>query len=166
MTLHLDFIGSIENYSLGSLKDYINTNFQNQKFTELRLNIQSFGGSVTGAVAMYNYLKTLPFDIETHNLGEVTSAAVLLYLAGNVRTAERYSKFVIHPISFPASGNLSYFQVQEIANTLEKDIALYASIVNRETDSLRRVHNIEEILKGKSIALTPEAAQKCGIVNG
>lgn len=166
MEINVDFIGSIDNYSLEKLKNFIDRQTQETGVTGVKLNIQSLGGSVPGAVAIYNYLKSLPYEIKTHNLGEVTSAAVLIYLAGSIRTAEDNSKFMIHSVKYSANGNYSYFQIQEMASILDADIKLYADIVNKETDSLKGIDNVEEILKGKSVALTSDAARKYGIVNG
>lgn len=164
MRLEIDFTGSVDNYSLEKLKSYIHERNEAAKISDLRLNIQSLGGSVSGAVAIYNYLKALPFPVQTHNLGEVTSAAILVYLGGTARTAEYHSKFTIHPIQFSLNGNYSYYQIREIADTLDADIRLYASVVNEETNALNGIYNIEELLKGKSVTLSPEAAHKCGII--
>lgn len=130
----------------------------------LKLNISSLGGSVSAAITAYNFLKKAPFKVVTHNLGEVTSAAILLYLSGSERTAEKISKFVIHPVKSRTEGNLSYYQIQELVQLLDADIKNYATIVNQETNYLNGLYNLEEYLSGKSLTLFPESAYACGII--
>lgn len=162
MNLSYDFIDSINDTSILKLTEFIYS--QTEAIEHLQINICSLGGSMHSAITIYNFLKKMPFTITTHNLGEVTSAAVLLFLSGNIRTAENISKFVIHPIKFAMNSNYSYFQVEEILKTLNADIKNYASIVNHETNSLNGIYNVEDILKGSSIALLPKSALKCGII--
>lgn len=129
----------------------------------LELNISSLGGSVSAAITAYNFLKKLPFRVVTHNLGEVTSAAIIMYLSGSERTTEKISKFVIHPVKGRMDGDLSYYQIQELVQLLDADIKNYSSIVNQETNYLNGFYDLKECLRGKSITLYPESAYKCGI---
>lgn len=163
MNLQLEFNAPINSESVMNLRNLITK--QEHPVEWLTFNIHSLGGSVADAIYLYNYLKHLPFKIATHNAGEVTSAAVIVYLAGNTRTAEKVSKFVIHPIKMSANGDYSYVQIREILLTLDADIKNYASIVNAETDSMCGVYSVEDCLKGTgAIVLDAAAAYKCGIV--
>ncbi len=162
MKLTYNFIEGINNESINQLIHYILC--QQKSIDCLKLNISSLGGSVNSAITIYNFLKNAPFKVITHNLGEVTSAAILMYLAGSERTAEKISKFIIHPIKSYANDDLSYYQLQELVQLIDADIKNYALIVNQETHFLNQIYDIEECLKGKSITLFPEAAYKCGII--
>ncbi len=98
-------------------------------------------------------------------MGEVTSAAVLVYLAGKIRTAELNSKFIIHPITMPLSGEYSLVKLKEMDNGLSMDVKHYADIVNQETDLLKGRYNVVDTLFGLgSIVLDRDLAHKCGIV--
>ena len=162
MNLPLNFIGMIDDYSVNYLVEKIEPH--RKDLESVRINIHSSGGSVAGAIAIYNYLKSLPFEVKTHNLAEVSSAAVPIYLAGKVRTSEPISKFVIHPIKSSKTEGLSYYQVEEILQMLDSDIKSYAEIVNCETNSLNGLHNVTDCLKGYSITLNRQEALECGIV--
>lgn len=72
--LQFDIIGSINDEIYAALKNYIYS--QPEPISKLTVNIISVGGSVTPAIGIYNFLKSLPFHIHTHNLGEVSSAAI------------------------------------------------------------------------------------------
>ena len=162
MIFRYDFIDTINNKTILNLKGFIESHMDSIEC--LHLNISSLGGDVAPAITIYNYLKCLNFKIVTHNLGEVTSAAVIMYLAGNTRTAEKYSKFIMHPITIGINESLSYFKLQELIQLVDADIKNYALIVNHETNSLKGLYNVEECLKSCSITLCPESAFQCGIV--
>lgn len=118
-----NFIGSV---SEQSVSDFIST-IENIKtpINSITINISSLGGGVTPGITMYNYLKNKQFNIITHNLGEVSSAALLIYLGGKIRTAEDISKFMLHPITICINESSTYYKVQEILNGVEADIQNY-----------------------------------------
>ena len=162
MYLEYNFIGDINDITIGNLINWISSH--NGPIKHLQLNISSLGGSVSPAITIYNFLKRVSFPVTTHNLGEVTSAAIIMYLSGRERTAEKISKFVINPVKGRMNGDLSYYQLQELVQLLDADIENYASIVNQETNSLNDLYNLEECLKSKSISLNPSQAWACGII--
>ncbi len=102
--------------------------------------------------------------MHTHNLGEVSSAAILPYLSGKVRTAESISKFMIHPLTIGINGELPYHRVQEILHGIEIDIKNFETVICQETNSLNTKHDVEKLLKSDSLVLDPKAAYECGIV--
>ena len=169
MNIYFDFIGEINDENMLFLRNYIISQKQisqeqNETISNLFINISSLGGSVSSGITMYNYLKQQNFNIITHNLGEVSSAALLLYLAGTTRTASSVSKFMIHPIKIGISGELPYFQVKEILKNIDADINNYAQIVNNETNSLNGKYSVDHYLRADSITLDLEMAKQCGIV--
>ncbi len=162
MILSYNFIDGINNESINRLIHYVKS--AENSIDCLKLNISSLGGSVASAITIYNFLKSAPFKVNTHNLGEVTSAAIIMYLSGSERTAEKVSKFVIHPVKGRMDGDLSYYQLQELVQLLDADIENYASIVNQETNCLSGLYDLKECLRGKSITLYPKSAFKCSII--
>jgi ATP-dependent Clp protease protease subunit len=72
-----------------------------ERITRAHILIQSAGGFVGDAVAMYYYLFKLPIDVITYNAGAVESAAVLPYLAGKIRRVSKAASFMIHKTSCP-----------------------------------------------------------------
>lgn len=132
--------------------------------SSLRLNISSSGGSVISGITAYNFLKQLPYPIVCHNLGEVSSAAILPYLAGSIRTAEPISKFMLHPVEIPMQGSLAFFKVEETLSIIAKDIDNYASIVKREVPQFAEKHDIVDLLKHKSLVMSPSDAYSAGIL--
>lgn len=157
-----NYIGNINEENFMLLNKFIST--LNKDVSTIKINISSFGGSTTTAIAIYNYLKRLPYKIITNNTGEVSSAALILYLAGQERYAEDNTRFLIHPILYNEPGKCSYFRAEEIIKILKADICNYSAIVNKETNNLNEKINIEYILQRESVVLNHTHARECGIV--
>ena len=145
MTLNFDFIGPINNDNVLCLRDYIAR--QTKPIEPLTINISSLGGATASGITIYNYLKRQPFHITTHNLGEVSSSAILLYLAGASRSTEAISKFMIHPVQINGGNDLPYHKVEELLKIVDTDIKNYAEIVNKETNSLNGKFDIDSCLR-------------------
>jgi ATP-dependent Clp protease protease subunit len=73
--------------------------------------MSSMGGDVLSGLLVYNYLKGLPIEVTTFNVGNVDSSAAIVFCAGSRRYAVPEARFLIHEISLTitASGpaNLS-----------------------------------------------------------
>jgi len=162
MNLRFDFIGLINDENVLHLRNYICE--QKEPIDHLLINISSLGGTIASAITAYNYLKQQSFHITTHNLGEVSSSAILLYLAGTTRTAESISKFMFHPAKIDGEKELTYCQVQELLKNIEADIKNYSSIVNQETNHLNGMFDVDKFLRFDAVALGIKTAHKCGIV--
>ena len=161
MDCRFDFIGEINDSNIILLRNYIcNT----PKMTKLTINISSLGGSVSAGITAYNFLKQQKFPIATHNLGDVSSSALLLYLAGSVRTAEEVSKFMFHPISLGINGDFPYYKVREFLNNIDADIKNFALIANKETNNFNGLYDVENLLKNDSLTLTRTQAHECGVI--
>lgn len=164
MTLFFDIVGMIDDNIFIQLQDFIRTNQNAQEPVEhLHLSLNSLGGSVPSAIMLYNFLKQLPFTVSTHNLAEISSAAILPFLAGSTRTTENFSKFMIHPVTFSVNGDLTYYKSEEIFKSISADISNYAKIVNFETQNLNGKYDVLHHLKSDSLFLDCTSAYECGI---
>ena len=66
------------------------------KVPTVHLLLDTLGGELHTAVALYNVLRGLPIKVVTHNVGQVRSAGILLFLAGDERHMCPTSSFVFH----------------------------------------------------------------------
>ena len=161
MEYTINFIYPINDETILAIINFI----ENHKdISKLNIHINSAGGSTSSGISIYNYLKMQSFPIATHNIGDVSSAAILLYLAGSTRTSEKISKFMIHPLLMQIEGNLPYFKIKEFLNQMDADIKNYSAIVNQETNKLNGKYNVKQYLKSNSIVFDEMSAYKCGIV--
>jgi ATP-dependent Clp protease protease subunit len=80
----------------------------NAKVRKLHLLIQSTGGFIGDGIALHNYLKNIPVEITTYNMGSIMSIAVLVYLVGKVRNVSKTATFMVHKstaaLNMPAAG--------------------------------------------------------------
>jgi ATP-dependent protease ClpP protease subunit len=63
---------------------------------EVTLCLSSSGGAPDQALYAYEVLRALPVELTTHNVGEVYSAAMTLFLAGSKRLAVPNTRFLMH----------------------------------------------------------------------
>lgn len=82
----------------------------------LTLAISSPGGNVIAGVAIYNAMRSMPYQIVTHNIGNVDSIANVVFLAGTERYANESAAFMFHGVGFDWSAN----ERLEEKNILEK----------------------------------------------
>ena len=162
MVYKYNYFGDINNDFINALSKSIGALPKDAE--GLFINISSCGGSVSSGVTAYNILKGLSIPVHTHNLGEVSSAAILPYLAGSTRTMEGIAKFMFHPFAI-SGGNMSYSEVIEKLKILESDLENYASIVKKEIPSFCKTHDIMDILKHQTLILTDNIeCKRLGII--
>ncbi len=80
---------------MGVLSDQVN---KGEK--EICLLFSSPGGQVNPGVTLYNFLKSLPVKIITHNIGVVDSIGNIVLLGGAKRYAAPNSSFLFHGVGF------------------------------------------------------------------
>lgn len=100
----------------------------------LNVNIHSGGGSVYDGLAIYNYFKLLPQEINTISSGLVASIASIIYLAGNKETRKinNLDSFLIHLPSGMDFGNAE--NLEKTAKELRDIESKLSTIYENETD--------------------------------
>ena len=71
---------------------------------EIRVHIDSYGGSVSEGWAIYNALRQHPAKIVAYGDGFVASAALFPFLAGDERIASSLSAYYFHQVMISARG--------------------------------------------------------------
>lgn len=161
-TYTITHVGPIDENFVNAIINIVNS-FQVMP-DELIISISSGGGNVIHGITAYNYLKKLPCFIHTHNMGEVSSAAILPYLAGTIRTADSVAKFMFHPITVGINEQMTHPKFLEMLSMLERDINNYVTIVQKEVPLLCVQHDIASVLKHDTLVLTPAEGFSCGLV--
>ncbi len=111
--------------------------------TKLRVTIYSPGGDPQAAMALYDWLQA--HNADTVALGEISSAAVTVFLAGEHRTAFPNSVFLIHPGSVFMHGDYTDRDRAEIDAMDDWDEDHYKqTIVNRTRLSRQEVDQMFE----------------------
>jgi ATP-dependent protease ClpP protease subunit len=115
---YLFFEGSIDVASMLALRRQL-TNLTEAGVSEITLVIDSAGGQIEPILITYSFIRALPTKVNTHAQGFVQSAASVLFLAGQDRSADRNVRFVFHPSQLPVSGLMNGEQIHERASASE-----------------------------------------------
>ena len=109
---YLFFDQTIDLAALGALRREL-ARLVEAGVTEIVLVIHSVGGLIDATYALYGFIRALPVRVRTHATGFVMSAATLLFLAGDDRTADHTARFLFHPTQVPLSGSATAQQLQD-----------------------------------------------------
>lgn len=129
---------------------------------EIKMYINSPGGSVTAAMAIYDTMNHVKADVSTICIGQAASAAAVLLAAGakGKRIALPNSRVLIHQVMGGAEGQ-------------QKDILIAANEITRIKDQLNKIlskHTGQAVKKietdtDRDFWMTSEEAKKYGIVD-
>jgi ATP-dependent Clp protease protease subunit len=126
--------------------------------------ISSGGGDVLSGFTAYNYLKGIPAEVTTFNVGNVDSAATVIYCAGKNRYSVPDARFLFHGVSLTLSGNLTLdsssleAQLGQLKNQNQMIERVVASTINKPDKETEQLVSTQTIL-------TPEQAKKMGLVH-
>lgn len=129
---------------------------------DIKLYINSPGGSVTAALALYDTIQHVKADVSTICIGQAASAAAVLLAAGKKgkRLALPNARVLIHQVMGGAEGQ-------------QKDIVIAANEITRIKNQLNQIlsdHTGQSIKRIESDTdrdfwMTAEEAKKYGIVD-
>lgn len=92
----------------------------------LHLHLSSPGGDVSAGIALYHYLRAIPVEVHTYNIGMVASVANVIFMAATAknRFACPYTSFLFHGVklNLPAPMQVDYSQVKEFESNMSRDL--------------------------------------------
>ena len=80
----------------------------------IELYLSSEGGEVYAGVAIYDAIRACVCDVNIIASGQIMSAAFIIYLAGDQRTAAPHTSFMMHSVSYGAEGPVKDHEIQVI----------------------------------------------------
>lgn len=100
------------------------------------LLISTPGGSVMNGMNLYNILKGMPFELITHNVGNVDSIGNAVFLAGEKRYATANATFMFHGVGFNASQNQRFEEknLRERLGSILSDQRRIGNIMSQHTN--------------------------------
>ena len=98
-TVYVSFSAEISAHTTESLLAVM-ANCANQKVKAVYLMLSTPGGNVMNGLNVYNVLRGMPFELITHNVGNVDSIGNAIFLAGKKRYACPHSTFMFHGVGF------------------------------------------------------------------
>jgi ATP-dependent Clp protease, protease subunit len=101
----------------------------NNRVRKVHLLIQSSGGVIADGVALYNFIRNIPIEVVTYNMGSVQSIGVIVFLGAKQRKAVKTATFMIHRSQFSSSIPAQSHQLQSVAQSLTIDDARLKEIL-------------------------------------
>jgi ATP-dependent protease ClpP protease subunit len=98
------------------------------------LMLSTQGGNVTNGITLYNVMRAMPYEITTHNVGDIASIGNAVFLAGAKRFAAPNSTFMFHGVSYTSAGEISYEKdVQHRLDSILSDQSRIGEIITART---------------------------------
>ena len=154
------FDAVIDPNSMRILRHQLNTLVE-AGVTDIDIVMHSPGGAVDAMLVTYAFIRALPARITTHANGFVQSAATILFLAGDDRSADPTARFLFHPSIGGIAGLLNSAQVQDRLNEFAAFTSVETEIFHDRTtlaDSEIARFGREEVI------YTPAQALDAGVV--
>ena len=118
---------------------------KNLDVDEIRVHIDSYGGSVSEGWAIYNALRQHPAKIVAYGDGFVASAALFPFLAGDERIASSLSAYYFHQVMVSASGYADDLRAaaDEAEKMTEIGINAFVERTGMDADEVRQLMQAE-----------------------
>jgi ATP-dependent Clp protease protease subunit len=118
----------------------------NYKPQPIQVYINSGGGSVTDGFAIISAMEMSETPIITYGMGLVASMALAIFVAGDIRIASRFTRFMYHSISYGMMGHITEHEaMREEADILQR---MYDSLMLEKTnltkDQLKKIREMKE----------------------
>jgi ATP-dependent protease ClpP protease subunit len=116
---------------LGTLSKLVN-----DQVAKVTLMLSTPGGVVMNGLTVYNFLMSAPFELTTHNMGNVDSIGNAIYLAGKHRHACEHSTFMFHGVGFNTQPGQRFDEraLREAQDGLLSDQSRIGSIISERTN--------------------------------
>ena len=161
-TVIINFFIEVNPITVNPLLQLVNAQLRNgaQRITLL---ISSTGGETTSAFTGYNYLRGVPAEVTTFNVGNVDSAATVLYCAGKNRYSLPGTRFVLHgtALTFLGNGSMDAGALEAQLQLLKNQNQMISHVIASTTH--KRESDVENALRGQTL-LTAEQAKDWGLV--
>ena len=159
-TYYVFFDGSIDVNSMRALRHQL-TALVEAGVAQVVLVINSGGGQVLETLVTYSFIRALPIAVATHAQGMVASAATVLFLAGDNRSADANAHFLFHPTQAPMAGLMGEQQMGEQAAQL-RTVADTTAQIYRDRTGLT-ADQVEQFRRNEVI-YTADQAKALGVV--
>jgi ATP-dependent Clp protease, protease subunit len=106
-----------------------------QKVDEIYLMLTTPGGSVMHGIALYNFLKSMPFKLIVHNSGSVNSIGNAIFLAGQERYCCPNATFMFHGVGFDITDKIRLEEknLRERLDSIKNDQQRTGKIISDNT---------------------------------
>jgi len=161
--LFINFTAEINQNTSEALMWFISQKL-NEGIKEFYILLSSPGGNVNNGITIYNFLRSIPAKVITHNIGMIDSIANLVFLAGEERYAVPNSSFLFHGVGFniPQPKRFEEKELKEMLIGIERDQNLISQIIAERTNLKQ-----DEIKKMfyEAVTMDPKKSKEVGIIH-
>lgn len=127
------------------------------------VKINSYGGDVNDALAIYEILRSMGDKVTTECYGFCASAATIIAMAGHTRRMSSYGLFLVHKCSSGAWGNENELQAELEAQRKvnEQIVKLYVDVTGTDQQRIEQLMNENN---GNGIWLSADEAVEYGFI--
>jgi ATP-dependent Clp protease protease subunit len=98
--------------------------------TRLIIGMNCQGGNVASGMGIYNAIKAMPYEVVMHNIGNVDSIAVAIFMAGTQRYANSNTTFMFHSIGYDTTNmRLEARNLREYSDAVRAENKRIASLI-------------------------------------
>ena len=165
MTIHLvHFFGPINQLTCDRTMDAC-LKAHTHGASEIRFHFSSDGGSTFHGFTLFNFIRSLPIPVAMHNVGNIESIAVIVYLAASRRLTCNSSRFLIHPLhyGFGNAPSADHLRLLEWGRALNSDAERYVELFNQQTHGASQPIQVRDHLFGHA-AIIDGATAVSGVV--
>ena len=158
MTQYIVFTADVQTVQAAKLRNALvqASNARN----DIYLIISSGGGNIFEGLSLASFMKTLPVQIITHNIGQIDSIASVIFAAGSKRYASAQASFLFHGVSMhyehqdfiESQLQEQYIQVKRLRENIASAFASYTGLSIADTQAL--------MVSGATILSAQEALSK------
>ena len=131
--VYVVFTAEISPHTVESLIQTL-SNLVQKQVPAVYLAISTPGGSVMHGITLYNFLRSVPFDLTIHNIGNVDSIGNAVFLAADTRFASAHTTFMFHGVGFDKpAGRFEEKALREMLDGIGSDQRRIASIIAERT---------------------------------
>lgn len=163
------FTGSIDVRQVADTKRILFEMFLKDPKPSAHLFIDCVGGDVAASIALYDFIKGLPFVVNCTVIGDCHSAALIFMAACEKRYATKHSRFLFHAVTYTGSfkstldiGEQVKERIAEHKILFEQSLAIQTSVYRINRDELIQMQEFGEKFGHK--LTTDEALQK-GVIH-
>jgi len=163
-------IGMISTENINKIMEEIRKLYEGNPEEEVTLLIGSGGGAIGAALSFYEWIKIKNIRLVTVAIGEVSSAAVIIFLSGQKRKATPNSFFALHKggsfkedIRMALLRILSPSRYRDESDWWKTYKKFEVEIVKKETKISSE--EIEKALTKEHLILPATEALRCGLIH-
>ncbi|AHB40175.1 TPA: hypothetical protein DHW62_00185 [candidate division WWE3 bacterium] len=166
MKMLINFYANVSEQSVNNLIVFITDRLAHQDtnnpFDELIIQISSSGGSSDHGLLAYNFLRQTNIPKTIIGMGNVDSAALMIYCAGDKRLSTPSCRFVLHEARATINGEFGKSKLYELAKLIRRITDDYSEVVTKVTGKSRKFIRSKV---NKGTVLSADEAKRVGLVD-